>query len=269
MKRISVIYNPEKSAAVNTVKQIISWGKRKKLSIKAYTPKEQIPGSDLCIVAGGDGTILHAVRKTCKYNTPILGINIGRLGFLAEFDSNHNITGFLNRVINNDYTVQKRLLLDIEFKKKHYTAVNDFILHSNQTTRALLLNLKINKEPVTEYAADGIIVSTPTGSTAYSLAANGPIVHPTLPVLIITPVCPHTLSQRPIIVSGNNTEISVSLSKTRAHQTGLISIDSQEILQFNNNDTAIIKKSKYTFRLITHPERNYYNILRNKLGWGK
>jgi NAD+ kinase len=268
MKKISIVYNPDKKSAKKVINEIRGWCNKRGLTAHVYTAAEKIGDCDLCIVAGGDGTILQTARQICPYNIPILGINIGRLGFLAEFDYNKSVFKLLDKIVTGTYSIQERVMLDVKINNKHYIAVNDCILHSNQSTRTIQLTVKINNDTVTEYIADGIIIATPTGSTAYSLAANGPIVYPTLPVLMITPVCSHTLSQRPIIVT-DSSMITVEFSKYKLGQKGLVSVDSQELFPFTNTDKIVITKSMYKFKLITHPDRNYYDILRNKLGWGK
>ncbi|MDI6641141.1 MAG: NAD(+)/NADH kinase, partial [Elusimicrobiota bacterium] len=147
------------------------------------------------------------------------------------------------------------------------TALNDCIVHCGASPRVILLRVKINNDWLTDYLGDGIIISTPTGSTAYSLATGGPIVNPLLPVFIISPICPHTLSQRPLIVSSAD-KLSIEILEYKSNKDIVFSVDSQENFVVNPSDKITIKKSKYILKLITHPEKSYYKILREKLHWG-
>jgi NAD+ kinase len=272
MKKILIVYNPRKPGigkALANLKKLLS---KKGINTVIRNVSSNLPQSDLCIALGGDGTILKVGRKLSCLKVPVLGVNLGSLGFLAEFSYN-DLTRMIPKILKEQLNVENRIILNIEVNrkgKKVYSsaAVNDCIIHTGQSMRVTLFKVKINNRLLAEYIGDGLILSTPTGSTAYSLAAQGPIVYPALPVFVITPICPHTLSQRPIIVPSEDT-ISVDIARHKSDKGVVLSIDGQETFNLKINDKVNIKSSKDKFLLVRHPGHNYYNILQNKLGWGK
>jgi len=271
-KNVIILYNPEKLLSKQTSDNICKWLIKNNFNCKILTSFDRPVNADVCIVIGGDGTILSVGRKIVKYNIPVIGVNIGHLGFLAEFDCENIIFQLENLFLKSEYKVEQRILINVDYFKKNrkiknITGINDCIIHSGSSTRAIAIILKINNNIITEYIGDGIIVSTPTGSTAYSLAANGPILYPDLDNFIITPICPHTLSHRPIVVSSDNI-IVLELAKYKQKQESIMAVDSQEIFHFENGDRVVISKSKFKLNLITTIQKNYYNILRDKLKWG-
>lgn len=213
-------------------------------------------GYDFVFVIGGDGTILKAARFYAKYGTPIFGINLGRLGFLSQ-SSKENIEKSVEEVINNKFIIEDRIML----QSGQYTALNDFVIKGCDFGRTTKFSLKINDKYVCDYLADGIIISTPTGSTAYGLSAGGPVLSPNLNVFGIIPICPHTLAARPIIIPDCE-KITVCVDE---NNKCILSTDGQE---FNEFDTEIeIKKSDYTAKLALLENSEFYSILRDKLHW--
>ena len=267
MKKILLVYNSKKREAVNTLKLLQTWLKDKKVSVSSVTSDSKtLPKADICIALGGDGTIIRVAKKIAPYGVPVMGKNLGSLGFLAETDP-QEMREALEKVLKGDYKIEKRLLLEVEVKGKKYIAVNDCTVREALASRIVLLKVNVDNVPLTEYLGDGLIISTPTGSTAYSLAAGGPIVNPKLPVFIITPICPHTLSQRPIILSSAS-KITVEVPAYKSNKNINLSIDGQENIKISSGQSITIKKSKYEMKLITHPDKSYFNILRSKLNWG-
>jgi len=271
-KKILVVYNPGKPGMGSRISELRKLLRKKNARVTVKDASSALPSADVCIVLGGDGTMLKAGRKLSPKNIPVIGVNMGSLGFLAEF-SYSDLKGFIPRILSGRFTTQSRIVLNLAVTRRGRTvycrdAINDCIIHTGQSMRVALFKVRINNEPLAEYTGDGLIFSTPTGSTAYSLAANGPIVYPELPVLAITPICPHTLSQRPIIVPSDDM-VSVTIEKYKSEKHVTLSVDGQETFSLNTDDRINIKKSQGRFLLVVHPGHNYYNILQSKLGWGR
>ena len=211
---------------------------------------------DFTIVIGGDGTLLKAARFYSERKIPVLGINIGRLGFLSQ-GVNAEINSILEVIKNNEYSIEERMMLSSMDK----LALNDFVIKGSDSSRTSKFYLEINGEEVCDYIADGLIVSTPTGSTAYGLSAGGPVVYPTMDAIIIVPICPHTLNARPLVVPATE-EIRI---KT-ADKLLSVSIDGFESIQCV--DKITIKSSSNKAVLAFLNKGRFYNVLRNKLHWG-
>ena len=214
-------------------------------------------GFDFVFVIGGDGTILKTARFYSKLNIPVFGINLGHLGFLSQA-SESELESAINKILNNDYEIEKRMMLSCG----KYTALNDFVIKGAELSRATTFSLKINNKFVCEYFADGIIISTPTGSTAYGMASGGPILSPDSDVIEIVPICPHTFSARPIVVPSD----SIIKIESNSAQKYSISADGQEVFE-SDKDIEIVK-SKFCAKLVLLNEYDFYTILRNKLHWG-
>ncbi len=223
--------------------------------------------SDLAISIGGDGTLLNCARALVDYTIPVLGINLGRLGFLADVPSEH-IDSTLLEILNGEFSTEERFLVEGELStntsSSRHLAMNDIILHSHEAVRMIEFEVFSNQQLIHRQRADGLIVSTPTGSTAYSLSGGGPIIHPALNVLAIVPICPHTLSNRPIVLPANKKiEIRVIHSNTAAQ----ISFDGQSNHIIQAEQTIIIRRYEKTISLLHPKNYNYFDILRAKLHW--
>jgi len=227
---------------------------------------------DLIVVLGGDGTLLGIARKVGRRETPILGINLGGLGFLTEA-SISEAKQALERVLAGDYETDRRITLEAEVCSgsgrgaeivQRFLAVNDVVFNKGPLGRMLELEVTADGERFCEYRADGLIISTPTGSTAYALSAGGPIVYPSLGVLVLAPICPHTLSNRPVVLP-DSFEIEVRV-KSSDHDSTLI-IDGQEPAQLSAADYVRIRRGRYAVVLIRSPHP-YFEIWRDKLRWG-
>lgn len=225
---------------------------------------------DVILVFGGDGTFLGMARLACKHGTPILGINLGGLGFLTEVTVDE-LYPMMQRIIDGEYDVEERhMLLTSIYRGKEnigtYEALNDVVINKGAVARIIDLEIYIDDSHVTTYKADGIILSTPTGSTAYSLSAGGPIVHPTIPVTIITPICPHTLTNRPLVVS-NDMKLEIKV-KTHEPDTYL-TLDGQIGIRLNTGDRIELSRADNSVNLIRSPFRDFFTILKTKLMWGE
>ena len=221
-----------------------------------------IEKADIIVSVGGDGTFLKASHFIKDSGKAILGINAGHLGFLAETRGEDAIK-ILDDVVAGRYKIEKRMVLKGEFAGESYHCLNDVVIHMGSTLRIVDLQLKLNGVPVAHFRADGIIFSTPTGSTAYSLAAGGPILIPTVDAIVITPIAPHNLGHRPFIVP-YQTDIEVELLSSQA----IISFDGQLQRNLEMGDRIRIKKAGFSIKIIKGTKSNYFNLLREKLDWG-
>ncbi len=225
---------------------------------------------DVILVFGGDGTFLGVAREACKYGTPIVGINLGGLGFLTEVTIDE-LYPMMERIIDGDYEVEDRqmLITSIRRGKKNigtYEVLNDVVINKGALARIIDLAIYIEDSHVTTYKADGIILATPTGSTAYSLSAGGPIVHPGIPVTIITPICPHTLTNRPLVVSS---KMKVEIKVTTQEPDTYLTLDGQIGVRLKTGDLIEVKRTDTSVKLIKSPFRDFFSILKTKLMWGE
>jgi len=222
------------------------------------------------VVLGGDGTLLGAARRVAKYGIPILGVNLGGLGFLTEIPLKR-LYAVLEMMIDGRLEIETRVMLETRVIRRNqetprFRVLNDVVISKGAPARIIDLDVHINQEFLTTFRADGLIISTPTGSTAYNLSAGGPIIYPTLASIILTPICPFTLSNRPIILSDSH-QVQVTLTK-EVDQGVSLTCDGQIGFDLRFGDKVIIRKSKETLRLIKSPDQTYFEILRTKLNWG-
>jgi len=227
--------------------------------------------ADLIIAVGGDGTILRAASLARGHERPLLGINRGRLGFLADVSPDDMLTS-LDRVLQGDYSEESRLLLDAvvhspDGKLRTATALNDVVLQRRDSGRMIDFETRIAGRYVNTHAGDGLIVATPTGSTAYSLSCGGPIIEPTLDVVAVVPICPHTLGDRPIVVPASH-DIDVVLLP-RGEAPAEVIVDGKSIGQLAPTDRLTISAAAQRITLLHPPGHDFYDILRSKLHWGR
>lgn len=225
---------------------------------------------DIILVFGGDGTFLGMSRLACKHGTPILGINLGGLGFLTEVTVDE-LYPMMERIIEGNYEVEERQMLLTSIHRENkiigtYEVLNDVVINKGAVARIIDLGIYIDDSHVTTYKADGIILSTPTGSTAYSLSAGGPIVHPKIPVTIITPICPHTLTNRPLVVSS---DMKVEIKVTTHEPDTYLTLDGQIGVRLNTGDIIEVQRADTSVKLIKSPYRDFFTILKTKLMWGE
>lgn len=218
---------------------------------------------DFLITFGGDGTILSAANLLLKYEVPILGFNVGKLGFLAEFSVNQ-IDETLDNIINGRYRIVDRAVLETEVLGKKIYALNDLVLEKKESTRLITIECLSNDNHIADYRADGVILTTPTGSTAYSLSAGGPIIAPSTNVFCITPICPHSLTLRPIVIP-NNVDVKFKVAQNSG-DVNLVA-DGRQQLSLKENDVIVIKKADYSVKLIKPLASSYYDVLKEKLHW--
>jgi NAD+ kinase len=226
---------------------------------------------DLAIVVGGDGTMLHVARSLARFGVPLIGVNLGHLGFLTDIPT-ERMYEELTHILDGDFETEERILLEAEVvrdgKVLHAdNAFNDVVINKGQLARLIEFETWLDDEFVNSTRADGIIIATPTGSTAYALSAGGPILHPTLPAIILVPICPHTLSDRPLAVSSDSRVEIVMIST--AHQSAHVTLDGQTNFSIQDNDRVRVRRAERPVTLIHPSRRNHYDVLRAKLHWGE
>lgn len=225
---------------------------------------------DLAIVLGGDGTLLSAARALAGHDVPILPVNLGGLGFLTSVTLDE-LYPLLDPILAGNYGTSVRMMLDAEIRSDgasagRQSALNDVVANKGALARMLEFDVYVNQDHVGRYRADGLIVATPTGSTAYSLAADGPIVDPELDAFVITPICPHMLTNRPIVIPG---EARIDLDFGAAEEPVYVTLDGQIGFQLKAKDHVTITKSAKRVTLVRPPNKSYFEILRSKLRWGE
>jgi len=284
MKRVGIIANLNKSNAVDAANRVILLLKKRRIavlleeSLACALHKKKLGFSidkigrqaDIVIALGGDGTFLRAARITQGHLKPILGVNLGTLGFLAEV-SLDEIENALDLLAEGRYNVNYRMTLDTYVMKrggrrqKVQPALNDVVISKEAIARIINFETYINKKYVANYNGDGIIISTPTGSTAYSLGAGGPVVEPGTDAVLIVPICPHTFTHRPLIVSsGVKIEIHLGMSAKNA----VLTIDGQVGLKLKSGDKVMVTKGRQDIPLVTFGNISYFELLREKMSWG-
>jgi len=281
MKKIAIIIKRNKPEGLDLARELIPWLSERGVEAifdkevvetldikKGYSKTEIHQVADLIIVLGGDGTLLSIARVAGKNSTPILGVNLGSLGFLTEMTVDE-LFPILERILEGKYDLEERMMLKASIfrqgeKITEYSALNDVVISKGSMARIIDLDTRIDDHFLTLYRVDGLIFSTPTGSTGYSLAAAGPIVYPTLKAIIIAPICPFTLNNRPIMIP-EKSKISVTLKTENVDY--LLTMDGQVAFALKEGDTIEIEKSDSITRLIKSPYRDYYEVLRTKLQW--
>jgi NAD+ kinase len=227
--------------------------------------------SDLIITFGGDGTLLSVARHAPE-NVPILGVNMGTLGFLTEVRL-EEFPPLLERVLEDDYVVEPRVtfvatVMGRDRDDQKYRILNDIAINKSALARIVEMRVSVAGLFVSTFRGDGLIVCTPTGSTAYNLSAGGPIVYPTMNAMVITPICPHMLTNRPLVLP-DELDIEISIVTPAEEQEIYVTLDGQEGMPITENDKVCIRKSAQSILLIQSPDKNYFDVLRSKLKWGE
>ena len=284
IKTIGIIAKDNSEAVIDTVKRLvefinlndyeIGYDKSAKDLIKDthYVSRETLAKqSDLAIVVGGDGTFLSAVRSLADHNIPVLGINLGRLGFLVDI-SPDDMLQHLEQILQGQYVKECRFLLEAQVERdgkiiSNADAFNDVVVHIRDVARMIEFETYVNDQFVNYQRSDGLVISTPTGSTAYALSSGGPLLHATLEAMVIVPICPHTLTNRPLVINANSkVEIIIGESK---QSTAQVTFDGQTAFDVKPRDKIIVQKKKENIHLIHPASYDYYEILRAKLHWSE
>jgi len=282
IKKVGIVANIEKENIAVFAGALKKWLEARgiKVSLEAnlaaavggsggFKLEDLAPKVDLIAVLGGDGTMLRTARYVAQHPVSIVGINMGTFGYLTEVNLNETYEA-LGLILKGDFLTEKRMMLDVKIRRGNKIigsgiVLNDVVINRGNLSRIVELETSINNQYLTTYKSDGLIISTPTGSTAYSLSAGGPIVFPGKELIIINPICPHTLTNRPVIFP-EDAELQITLWSKESGAT--VTLDGQESYRISSGDIMTIRKSKYYTRLVLSPHRSYGEILRSKLGWG-
>ena len=278
-KKIGFVTNIEKDPTLQETKKMVDFVLKKGCEVYvsetfsdvhpdviATSSSEMYKSADFVVVIGGDGTILRVARSAAIFDTPILGINFGTLGYLADVEKVNAIDA-IEKVLNGDFTIENRMMLEPYVERGCVSheinlALNEVCITNSVCSRMIKLSVEVNGEYFDTFRADGIIVSTPTGSTAYNLSAGGPILSPHTELMTITHICPHTLYARPFVIDGNDV---VRIRVQSNYNNVQMSCDGQSTVQMKNDDVIVVKKSRYVTRIIKTTNMNFYDILRRKM----
>jgi NAD+ kinase len=289
IKRIGIVLKPHQPDALTRLCELAQWLavrgiemvggpeiERERIehqtgcSVNEVSPEEMMNTVDVVLVLGGDGTMIATARMLGNKDVPVLGVNYGGLGYLAEFRI-EELYSALESILKGDYRLDQRVMLTVELLRgeAHVTknrVLNDVVINKSALARIIEIEAYMNHQFVTSFRADGLIVSTPTGSTAYNLSAGGPVIYPSMKAVVITPICPFTLSNRPIVVP-DESEIELRL-KTENEDVAL-TLDGQVGFPLKAEDRVVIRKSATTFNIVQPANRNYFEVLRDKLRWSR
>jgi len=289
IKRIGVVVKPHQPEALETLCKLTEWLTERAIALIGspavdreriehetgcvieVLPEDELPKKvDLILVLGGDGTMIATARMLGDSEVPVIGVNYGGLGYLAEFRIEELFTA-LESIVAGDYKLEKRVMLAVELRRGDEVVtknrvLNDVVMNKSALARIIQIETYLNDQFVNSFRADGLIVSTPTGSTAYNLSAGGPIVFPTMNTVVITPICPFTLSNRPIVVPDDSV-IEVRLMTEK--EDVALTLDGQVGFPVQARDRVVIRKSNTPFNLVQPRNRNYFDLLRDKLRWGR
>ncbi len=276
-QKFGLFINPNKKSALEYLNKIITYFERinvgyvisdRKVAEKSGHLDKYLPEKDFCdsvdllIALGGDGTLLRAARSFAFSGKPILGINLGGLGFLT-MAMPEDLEKNLQKLVEGDFLIQERM--SIKCKPQNVVALNDIVVSSKTIARIIKIEVFINEEYLTTYNADGLIISTPTGSTAHALSAGGPILSPDTEVIQLAPICPHALTNRPLIV---NKDSNIKISLKSCAGDVLITVDGQTSFSISKDKYIEVSAGDHTVNLVSFKNNSYYDILRRKLNWG-
>lgn len=289
IKRVGIVLKPHQPQALKTICELTLWLRERGIelvggpqiereriehetgcAVTEVEPEDLAASSDLVLVLGGDGTMIATARLIGDEEVPVLGVNYGGLGYLTEFRI-EELYDALEMILADNFRLDKRVMLAVELHRdKEIVTVNrvlnDVVINKSALARIIEIEAYLNRQFVTSFRADGLIVSTPTGSTAYNLSAGGPVIFPSMNAVVITPICPFTLSNRPIVVPD---DAVIELLMKTANEDVALTLDGQVGFPLTVNDRVVIRKSRTTFNLIQPSNRNYFDVLRDKLRWGR
>jgi NAD+ kinase len=267
IRKVVIVTKPKQPEVANVAADLVRWFEARKLeaSVDPLTAAE----SDMCVVVGGDGTLLAAARLMGDRQIPILAINHGALGFLTEVTLDEMYSA-LDRVIGGDFTTAHRMMMRVTIERREkvvasYQALNDVVINKGTLARIIELEARVNGQYVARFRSDGLILSTPTGSTAYNLSAGGPIVFPTMGAIIMTPICSHTLTNRPIVLPP---DVRIELALRSPLDEVHVTVDGQVGLKLESGDRVVVEKSSRSVELVVPSGKSYFDVLRDKLKWG-
>jgi NAD+ kinase len=273
MKTVGLIANLKKKNASRVSGKLEDWLKERDLKVVRETEgRGKLKRADLVIALGGDGTLLHTTHLVGSSQIPLLGVNLGGLGFLTEITLKE-LYPVLRKILKGKFEIEERMMIKATIgnqssavkKSGSLVALNDIVINIGTLARVINLEIYINGEYISTYTADGLIISTPTGSSAYSLSAGGPLLNPRMKAIILTPICPHALAIRPLVISQ---EEKVRILVKSDHNDIKLTVDGQESFSLNSGQKIEIEKAPYSLKLVKPEKKSFYEILRKKLNWG-
>ena len=289
IERIGVVVKPHQPDALETLCRLTEWLNERHIKlvggleleheriehetgcvVESVEPAELSRSVDLILVLGGDGTMIATARMVGDAEVPVIGVNYGGLGYLAEFRI-EELFSALTAILEGNYKLEARVMLSVELRRgeelvTRNRVLNDVVMNKSALARIIEIETHLNEQFVNSFRADGLIVSTPTGSTAYILSAGGPVIYPSMNAIVITPICPFTLSNRPIVVPDDSL---IEVRLMTENEDVALTLDGQVGFPLRAGDRVVIRKSRTTFNLVQPANRNYFDLLRDKLRWGR
>lgn len=264
---VVIVTKPHQPEVARAASELAAWFEGR--GIRASLDTASATSADLCVVVGGDGTLLAAARAMGEHQVPILAINYGGLGFLTEV-TREEMYPALEGVLGGKMVTHSRMMMDVSVHREGtavgtYQALNDAVIHKGTLARIIELEARVDGQYVSTFRSDGLILSTPTGSTAYNVSAGGPIVHPTMAAIVMTPISSHTLTNRPLVLPH---ECRIEVSLRSVPDEVYVTVDGQVGTKLESNDRVVVQKSKRLVRLIAPAGKDFFDVLRDKLKWG-
>lgn len=271
-RNVLIVTKPKQPEVARLAGELAQWLKEKNVGtslMSASTEPASMTTADLVVVVGGDGTLLAAARLLGDHQVPIVAINYGSLGFLTEVTLEEMYPA-LERVLAGEFVIQTRMMVEVQIVRSGksvaaYRALNDVVINKGTLSRMIELEARIDGHYVSRFRADGLIVSTPTGSTAYNLSAGGPIIYPMMEAMVLTPICSHTLTNRPLVLSE---DVQVEITLRSAQDDVYVTVDGQVGLKLQMDDHLVVERSGVALKLVAPLDKNYFDVLRGKLKWG-
>ncbi len=277
--RFGLVANLQREGAKQAVSDFLDWSKQSGTKIflwdglkeiaagQTFCTFEELPEKcDVLVSMGGDGTLIHSARMVGNKNTKLLGVNVGSLGFLTQITPLSMIP-CLDRILKGDYNVEERMALTVKIERTGETfhALNEAVVDNGPISRMIDIRLQVNGEDIVNYRCDGLIIATPTGSTAYSLASGGPILHPTMQAIIASPISAFSLTTRPMIFRADD---ALVLKVRSQHKVASLTVDGQVMRELSDGDVVSIKRADFAYQFIAFEENSFYRVCRSKLHWG-
>ena len=267
VRSVVIVTKPKQSEVAHVAEALVEWFKAK--GIAASTEEDFAGRADLCVVVGGDGTLLAAARLMGERQLPIVAINYGSLGFLTEVTL-EELHPTLDRVLGGELVVDERMMMEVRVVREgnelaQYRALNDVVIHKGTLARIIELEARVDNHYVSSFRSDGLIVATPTGSTAYNLSAGGPVIFPSMSAMVMTPISSHTLTNRPIVLPPG---VKIELKLHSVADEVYVTVDGQVGMKIETQDLVLVEKSRLAVKLVAPANKNYFDVLRGKLKWG-
>jgi NAD+ kinase len=267
VRSVLIVTKPKQPDVARVADELVRWFRDK--GVAASLDPQAALTADLAVVVGGDGTLLAAARLLGEHQVPIVAINYGGLGFLTEVTL-EEMHPSLESVLAGRFMTEQRMMIDLQLVRagehlSRYRALNDVVINKGTVSRMIELEARVNGQYVSRFRADGLIVSTPTGSTAYNISAGGPIIFPTMSAMVLTPICSHTLTNRPIVLPD---DVTVEVVLRSAQDDVYVTVDGQVGVKLQMADVLVVEKSDVAVKLVAPADKNYFDVLRGKLKWG-